>query len=156
MIKFSGEMSEISKNLIICANRKGGTLIGAMIAIFFLIPILILTFVWSPFALLFIIPLVFVVALAGIPPKDLNKIAPYEILTEEFDDGTYLVAVFTDGHYLKKSLNSIKRIIDLGEAYYISFRTRPYYFNFLCQKDLLVEGTLEEFEQLFDGKIIRK
>ena len=26
----------------------------------------------------------------------------------------------------------------------------------IAQKDLLVEGTLEEFEKLFEGKIIRK
>ena len=27
---------------------------------------------------------------------------------------------------------------------------------FVCQKDLLIEGSLEEFEKLFEGKIQRK
>ena len=30
------------------------------------------------------------------------------------------------------------------------------FLGIIAQKDLLVEGTLEEFEKLFEGKIIRK
>ena len=28
--------------------------------------------------------------------------------------------------------------------------------RFVCQKDLLVQGTIEEFEAVFEGKIVRK
>jgi hypothetical protein len=50
--------------------------------------------------------------------------------------------------------------IILGTEYTIT----PYTINinkdekckFICQKDLLTEGTLEEFESLFEGKIIKK
>ena len=37
----------------------------------------------------------------------------------------------------------------------------PIYFpsqwsNCICQKDLIIEGTIEEFEKLFEDKIVRK
>lgn len=154
MIKFSGEMSEISKKLIVRANRLSATTAGAIVAGLLLIPVVIVAFTWHLIVLLFLIPLILTVALAGIPPKDLNRIVPCEVMTEEFDDGVYLVAALTNGEYTKKRISSVKKVVDRGESYQIYFTSIP--SGFLCQKDLLVEGTLEEFEQLFDGKIIRK
>ena len=50
------------------------------------------------------------------------------------------------------SLDDINIIYDYGEFYHIYDADITLY----CQKSLLVEGTIEEFEKLFEGKIIKK
>ena len=55
----------------------------------------------------------------------------------------------------KRKLNRVKEIWDYGEFYELEFPSLIKAANFICQKDLLVEGTIEEFEALFDGKIER-
>ena len=37
-----------------------------------------------------------------------------------------------------------------------SFETELKDTKFICEKKLLTSGTMEDFEKLFDGKIIRK
>lgn len=49
-------------------------------------------------------------------------------------------------------LDKISTVEDRGEFYSIPEIDTAV----LCQKSLLVEGTIEEFEKLFEGKIIRK
>ena len=49
-------------------------------------------------------------------------------------------------------LDKISTVDDRGEFYSIPEIDTAV----LCQKSLLVEGTIEEFEKLFDGKIIKK
>ncbi len=49
-------------------------------------------------------------------------------------------------------LDKISTIDDMGEFYSIPEIDTAV----LCQKSLLVEGTIEEFEKLFEGKIIKK
>lgn len=49
-------------------------------------------------------------------------------------------------------INDINEIHDMGMFYYLPETTDIV----LCQKSLLVEGTIEEFEKLFEGKIIKK
>lgn len=52
-----------------------------------------------------------------------------------------------------RDVQDVHKIIDFGEGYYIKFRfPRKFYYCF-CQKDLLVEGTISQFEELFQGKI---
>ena len=55
---------------------------------------------------------------------------------------------------LEKSTQKIKKVLDEGDCYYVIYSD----INncIVCQKDLLVEGTLEEFENIFAGKIVRK
>ena len=64
------------------------------------------------------------------------------------------------GEYRKgagsRSLDDVKKIIDMGEFYDIIFYFPNQWSNCICQKDLIVAGTLEEFEKLFEDKIVRK
>lgn len=52
-------------------------------------------------------------------------------------------------------LEKIKKVYDHGDFYeMITFS--PFMFNVLiCQKELLSNGSLEDFETLFDGKIVQ-
>ena len=58
-------------------------------------------------------------------------------------------------NYFERKPEDVKKVLDYGEFYEFRFYF-PWCFGVICQKDLLVEGTIEEFEQFFDGKIVRK
>ena len=53
-------------------------------------------------------------------------------------------------------LYSVERVLDYGEWYYFIFNYANRDLYFVCQKSLLTNGTLEEFEELFEGKIERR
>lgn len=54
------------------------------------------------------------------------------------------------------SLNEVRKVIDYGDFYSIRIKQQYEFGVFLCQKDLLTKGSIEEFEKTFKGKIIRK
>lgn len=55
-----------------------------------------------------------------------------------------------------RSNDQVKAIYDWGAWYSFDFYFPNKNIYLICQKDLIVEGTIEEFEKLFEGKIIRK
>lgn len=55
-----------------------------------------------------------------------------------------------------KSLSRVKKVIDAGEWYYIIFKFGDIGNSWICQKNLLTQGTIEDFEKLFETKIVRK
>lgn len=67
-----------------------------------------------------------------------------EIITMEFDE-----------KYSERKICDVKRIIDYGEFYVVDFYF-PGVLFVVCQKNLITEGTLDEFECFFDVKIIKK
>lgn len=58
----------------------------------------------------------------------------------------------TESRYIEE----VKEVRDYGEYYVLVFPMGKLSEKFVCQKDLLTKGTLEEFEALFEGKIVRK
>ena len=55
---------------------------------------------------------------------------------------------------IEKPIKKIKKVLDYEDVYYVIYSDMDN--SIVCQKDLLIEGTIEEFEALFQGKIIRK
>lgn len=55
---------------------------------------------------------------------------------------------------LEKPIKKIKKVLDDEDCYYVIYGDMNN--SIVCQKDLLTEGSIEEFEALFQGKIIRK
>ena len=98
--------------------------------------------------LLLIIPL-----LARIPKsrKEKAAITPKRIYIEE--DTIVCVA---DKYVESKLLSDVKQVRDFGAFYDVVFPFGKYSEKFVCQKDLLTIGTLEDFEKLFEGRIVRK
>lgn len=56
--------------------------------------------------------------------------------------------------FVEISINEVKKVIDYGECYFIIYTDVAQ--AIVCQKDLIKEGTLEEFETIFAGKIKRR
>lgn len=61
-----------------------------------------------------------------------------------------------NGIIATKPIKKIKKVVDFGEYYYLYVCRWDASNGIICQKDLLMEGSLEEFEKLFEGKIQRK
>ena len=57
-----------------------------------------------------------------------------------------------------RSVEDVKTVCDYGEFYDIKFPfgKASLGYGYVCQKDLLTKGSLEEFEKLFEGKIQKK
>ena len=55
--------------------------------------------------------------------------------------------------YNSYDISEVIEVIEYQEYYHILFNN--FNKNYVCQKDLLTQGTIEEFEALFEGKITR-
>ena len=56
----------------------------------------------------------------------------------------------TDNIRIRKPINKIRKVTDFGEYYLLHYAIID---SFICEKALLCNGTLEEFEEIFKGKI---
>ncbi len=147
MIIFRGKLNEECLKYI-----KKKKLLGAFIhcIVCFLltaIPVMCFAFAVSYWCLL---SLIFMCALCmGITSADRSF---RDIPTETHIDDDYITSI---GSQCKNTvpLNEILEITDMGTWYKLKFNLK---FNmyFVCQKDLLVEGTLEEFEEIFKDKLV--
>ena len=54
-----------------------------------------------------------------------------------------------------KPISKVKKVLDMGEWYYVIFKFGDISNSWICQKNLLIKGSLEEFEKLFEGKLVR-
>ena len=153
MIKFCGSISEDNKKVIIKKERM----------IFFgvaTIPVLLGCCLITIFAinihliyLLFIIPLVFFLIIPFFPlsKQSLDLMIPFKIsITNDL--------IISEGNNFKctKKLSEIKKIVDYGTYYFIYFKWPKKSYKFLCQKNLIKEGTLITFENLFQNKLKQK
>lgn|GEM_PF-2504130 len=102
--------------------------------------------------------------------NDEIAVATYEQALEHklnLKEASGMDALSVDGYFITqhlKTISDVRKVIDYGEWYEIVFygRKNGYYADeknllyCICQKDLIVTGTIEDFEKLFEGKIIRK
>lgn len=155
MIEFSGEFSEKNKNYLLKQNSMVGFLASLVVAIIFGIIIITIAAIYDFWIItIFLIVLVFLIAIATMAPyiqkkKTLNLLLPKKISIDENGN----IYFDLDSHTISRSINDIKEIIDTDESYYIKFRF-PKVSGFICQKDLLKNGTIEQFEQIYKYKII--
>ena len=171
MLEFSGTISEDYKLYLLKRTRW-------LIALSYFITCLILgtiitimAFLWDKSLLfflvgcgisflLFCIPLIAVYIpatmkklLAGMNSKTPIKVTINDdLIAAEF-------AGIRDNMYGEKDfifpLSSITKVIDMGDwFYFVDFKVRNKELYCVCQKNLITKGTIEEFEKLFEGKIV--
>lgn len=75
----------------------------------------------------------------------------FDISIEE--NNIKVVYLHQNGVVENKPLRKIKKVIDYGGYYLLYFYRWDASYSIICQKDLLIEGSLEEFENTFAGKI---
>ena len=154
MIKFSGELSRECKKSIV-KDLRNGMLIAALIAMCIVdIPIVIVAcFTGHLIILLFLaIPLLFLASPFVDAQKNAEKSIPQEIIIE---DDKIEKNIEGSNEYAIKSINDVIAVFDYGEWYKFSF-SFPKSCFFVCQKNLIKEGTIEEFEEFFKDKLVKK
>lgn len=57
---------------------------------------------------------------------------------------------------ISKPLTTLKKVVDMGEYYCLVFKMEGIRGSWICEKDLIKQGSLEEFESLFAEKIKRR
>ena len=154
MIKFQGEISGACLNYILRRNAKQDLTVMLIGLPLFGIPITIalcaihwkLIFLCLPFFALTI-----ALCFLRSPKKDLGLYAPTTVI---IDPQTQDLICESDKFHEESAFSLVDEVWDWGEWYEI--RANGSFGHFFCQKDLLVQGTLEEFEALFADKIIKK
>ena len=97
---------------------------------------------------------VFAIILSIIRLPYLIKHKPKPYVDLQIDDNMIL---FNDGVSSKELyISDVVKVKDLGYAYHICFSKNSAMKFCICQKDLLVEGSIEDFERMFKGKLVRK
>ena len=152
MIKFCGEITEKSKKFIINKNRFVLFIASILPVSVAIVITIFLTIKFHLIYLLFLIPLLFWLIFPLIPlsKKTLDKMIPTKILITSR-------TITSEGNNFActRQLSDIKQVVDYGDFYQIYFKWPNKSYNFLAQKSLLTEGTIEDFEKLFKDKIKR-
>lgn len=154
MIEFKGNLSEAGRKIIVHQNQVMcliGGIIGAVpfMALFIALAIEEEPLLWItvPCFLLFIV-MSYVMKPTG---KILEKMMTNLVV---INDRT--VVCESEADYKETEIEDIKKIIDYGDFYRIVFYFPNLNARFICQKDLITQGSIEEFEERFSDKIIRK
>lgn len=152
-----GEICEKCKYIHLREQALSGFIVSTIIALFGITIVLILAYVFHWLEILFFIfPFVFIVIIATAAPflqkkHSLEFISPQKIVIDQ-KQGYISVIMGKQAHTFKKSLVAIKFVIDRGEWYYLKLRF-PKIGGIICQKNLIVKGTIEEFESIFKNKL---
>ena len=154
MIEFTGILSGSAKKRFLKRVANYGQkylVIGEL----FVLPIIILIAVkmenWIPIGA-YLGYSILILLLPRIPKskKEVDAIIPKKVYIE---DGSIICVAEKYVEY--RNLADVKRIHDFGEYYELRFSFGKISEKFICQKNLITKGTLEEFENLFRDKIIR-
>ena len=155
MIEFAGELSESNKKAI---NKNLTLLKFVSMIITSVIVAIPVTFLVIKDHLIWVVAYAFIpVLLIGgsrpIPKKNEYLFCPTRIL---IDSSRNELFVILNNNKITRHFDDIVCVNDFGEHYKIEFKFPHKSIYFLCQKDLIVQGTLEEFEELFKDKIVHK
>ena len=95
------------------------------------------------------------VVLFLLPPgkQTQNFIMPKKVYVDLRDEMVVCVSTLKERFH---GIDSVCKVIDYGEWYHFKFAFGGGDPVFVCQKSLLTEGTIQEFEALFEDIIVRK
>ena len=154
MIEFNGmPTGEVSK-YVIKQNKKAGWIGGSLGGIVMLAAIIYAAVqLQHPIVWLGLIVLALWFLLIALQPfkKDIPKLFATKLTILE--DGK-IIAYAYDQTYCN-SIDSVRKILDVGNGYVFEFKFRYRNPYFHCQKDQITKGTIEQFEELFKDKIVR-
>lgn len=152
MIEFKGELSENCKKFIINNEAKLSRLSASIVSIPFAIAAVWISVAIDLFYLIIIPGLLFIILVAGVKPKE-NIYGL--IMTKRVAVIENSIECEGEEFYVSRAVDQVKQVVDYGEWYKIDFYFPYKCQRFICQKDLIAQGTIEEFERIFFEKIIR-
>ncbi|MBQ7362821.1 MAG: hypothetical protein IJW48_00050 [Clostridia bacterium] len=155
MIDFNGEINGDCKRFLLKKQIKIQVKVSLIVAILFAVPIILTSVFWKTIALLMFLPFAFAIVFSALPPSRGSQriFVPQRVYIDTEEQTIVHKCAKLERFHM---LSSVKAVIDYGEWYYFIFEFEDRDPYFVCQKSLLTEGTLEEFEALFEGKIERQ
>lgn len=152
MFEFCGEITGACKDEALKEEQLAGFLASVLVAIPFTIITVLLTFRVNWAFSFFIVFVILFVALASKrpSPKSYTLILPSKVIIE---DG--LISAENSKFHICRKIDDIKWIIDRGDWYQIKFYFPHNNSRFRCQKNLLSKGSIDDFERMFEGKVVR-
>ena len=162
MVEFSGKIENAVQAKVISKRSLFAGIVGIIIAIAGLIISLVIWLIERSLdkeSMIILIGSILMVIIYGIICIPTSK----KRLKFEWDyyikfENEIITVVFNhqNGAVQSCKMSKIKKVIDYGEFYYLYLYRIDPSKSIVCQKDLLINGTIEEFEKLFEGKIRRK
>ena len=154
MIVFEGKLSEQSKKAI---NKNLTLLKFVSMIITSVIVAIPITFLVIKDDLIWVVGYAFIpVLLIGgslpVPKKNEHLFCPTRILIDSSRNELFVILNYNK---ITRHFDDVVSVKDFGEYYKIKFKFPHKSIYFLCQKDLIVQGTLEEFETLFQDKLVQ-
>lgn len=153
MIKFEGKISEDCRQYMIKRNIKSNAITGLIAGIGSGITFVILAFsVHNLFLCGIAVSFLAMIALpfAEVSKKDQETYIPEKIYIDSEDEIIDIDCKRGGNEYC---FEMIKRVIDCGAWYDVRIAVGFRETSFSIQKNLITDGTLEEFERLFEDKI---
>ena len=158
MIEFKGKLSKKCKRYIQIQESK------IHVKIFTLTFIVLSPFLGFLFNILDPLPAILIyiacyavsVAMSFLFPlfTDYDKSLPNQITICVEED---VIKSISQQQTFEMQISNIDKIIDMGDWYLIHFDSGPNRPpRFVCQKDLITSGSLDNFEELFKEKITKK
>ena len=150
MIEFSGAVSEECKKYIWNRETKIGSAICIIVSLIFSVIMVVVALMVDLIVLLFLLLSIAFAVLGSIPQKGIENKLPQSVSIENGE------ILFVSKMCTKScSVSDVKRVKDMGEWYVIDFYFPNKNLFCVCQKDLLIEGSIDEFEKLFEDKLVR-
>ncbi len=152
MIVFEGPMSGECRKYLLRRNAKISFIGGLITSIIFIIPTVILALKVDLILLFFLFVLIPFPFLVALRPREIYYpiIFPSKIT---IDTQTREMTIQSSQFCAESSIDEVVKVMDKGEWYLICVESNDR--QFVCQKDLLTNGTLDEFEEIFRDKIIK-
>ena len=154
MIEFRGELTGECKKFLLKKQVRMQTTAMSLVLLPFIIVSILAAIFWKPIALAFSIPFILCLIVCALPAsKGDQKIFMPKRIYIDLEEETIV-------HECEKMerfhmLSAVESVEDYGEWYYFVFEFEDRDMYFVCQKDLLTQGPIEEFEALFEEKIVR-
>ena len=156
MIVFYGEFSEESKKYLLKDNAFINFVAGIMGFLIFSIITLIIAAIFDFWWLAWFLFLYVFVALITCLSPYINKEKTIQaLMPKKISINGKFIYYELSNTTIEKSLKKVRKVIDYGKFYLLKL-SFPQIGGYICQKDLLIQGTIEEFETIFEGKIVRK
>lgn len=163
MIEFQGSISE--KNQLDRMKKLDkkvtqvsiwGLIFIWLVVIAIGLPLRILQDLWGELIFCSLIMLIVPILSAYTPKKVILRfrISPHIIITEK----DLSLELRSNGKEVWRSrkISKVKKVLDCGEVYYIIFKFGDITNSWICQKNNIINGTIEEFESLFQTKLVKE
>ena len=161
MIEFKGELSEQCKEVFFRRYKIALFIILNVTWIIIDIPLIVIgilsirySYIWFIFAGLCCL----IVMLNAVPSLNPQEKKYAENLPKRITiaEGKIVKDGCGDKCYIVRDMRFVKKIIDEGKWYQIIFYFPYKVSDCICQKDLITQGSIEEFEKIFEGLIVKK